>query len=65
MRFVQLPVEDDDVDAFRPQPLQLSLVLVVVVAYPTTILDSEPTAPKREVEDEDLCGSTDDVMACI
>ena len=65
MRFVQLPVEDDDVDAFRPQPLQLSLVLVVVVAYPTTIPDSEPTAPKREVEDEDLCGSAEEARLCI
>ena len=65
MRLVQLPVEDDEVDAFRPQPLQLSLALVVVVAYPTTIPDSEPTVPKREAEDEDLCGSTEELRACI
>ena len=65
MRLVQLPVEDDDVDAFRPQPLQLSLVLVVFVAYPTTIPDSEPTVPKREAEDEALCGSTEEVRVCM
>ena len=65
MRLVQLPVEDDEVDAFRPQPLQLSLVLVVVVAYPTTIPDSEPTAPNREAEDDDLCGSAEEARACI
>ena len=30
VRLVQLPVEDEEVEAFRPSPLQLSLVLVEV-----------------------------------
>ena len=32
VRLVQLPVDDEEVEAFRPSPLQLSLVLVEVPA---------------------------------
>ena len=41
VKFVQLPVEDEDVEALRPSPLQLSLVLVVVDA---PVIEAEATA---------------------
>ena len=54
VKFVQLPVEEDDVDAFLPSPqstppLQLSLVLVVLVVFPVLIVVTTVPPRLREV----------------
>ena len=49
VKFVQLPVEDEDVEAFRPSPLQLSLVIVVVEA-PAIKDEAAPTLGKSVSE---------------
>ena len=43
VKFVQLPVEEDDVEAFLPPPpLQLSLVLVVTDVFPAVVVIIAP-----------------------
>ena len=56
VKFVQLPVEEEELEAFLPLPLQLSLVLVVTVKLSAFIPELSTFSGLELVETEALSG---------
>ena len=56
VKFVQLPVEEEELEAFLPLPLQLSLVLVVPVKFSAFIPELKTFSGLELVKTEALAG---------